>query len=199
MQDRVISHCAEDAKNVTSTTLSTLSACAALIFAPDRHAYDLMAELARHLDFGHVLDYTRLNAVPPRTLPFYLIHNGVADHVKMRLLRGLRATEEPRRRYAPIICIIPQGPRHQMVPQVEMGFDEVLFLSDALGEINKAMTGQLGRELLYIESPQYFGPDRRRLERISRGDPRRVPGGTEHRRIQVLRDPERGIRATYVS
>lgn len=177
----------------------TLADCAALIFAPDGHCFDQMTTLARNLGFGHVLDYTRLNAVPPRTLPFFLIHNGIADHLKQRLLRGLRSTDELRRKYAPIICLIPQGPRHQMVPQVEMGFDEVLFLSDPVGEIGKALTAQLGRELLYIESPQYFGPDRRRLERVSRGDPRRVPGGTEHRRIQVLRDPQHGIRASYVS
>lgn len=177
----------------------TLADCAALIFAPDGHCFDQMTTLARNLGFGHVLDYTRLNAVPPRTLPFFLIHNGIADHLKQRLLRGLRSTDELRRKYAPIICLIPQGPRHQMVPQVEMGFDEVLFLSDPVAEIGKALIGQLGREILYIEAPHYFGPDRRRLERVSRGDPRRVPGGTEHRRIQVVRDPQHGIRANYVS
>ena len=177
----------------------TLADCAALIFAPDGRSFDQMATLARNLGFGHVLEYTKLNAVPPKTLPFFLIHNGIAAHLKQRLLRGLRSTDELRRKYAPIICLIPQGPRHQMVPQVEMGFDEVLFLSDPVAEIGKALLAQLGREVLYIESPQYFGPDRRRLERVSRGDPRRVPGGTEHRRIQVVRDPHRGIRASYVS
>ena len=182
-----------------STDPITLTDCAALIFAPDARSSESMTALARTLSFGHVLEYTKLNDLPPRTLPFFLIHNGIAEHVKQRLLRGLRATEELRRKFAPIICLIPHGPRHLMVPQVEMGFDEVLFLSDPIAEIGKALIGQLGREVLYIESPHYFGPDRRRMERVSRGDPRRVPGGTEHRRIQVLRDPQHGIRASYVS
>jgi hypothetical protein len=117
----------------------------------------------------------------------------------LRLLRGLRSTDEPRRKYAPIICVIPQGPRHKMVPQVEMGFDDVVFLSDPIEQVSKTLTDQLGHEVLYIDSPQYFGPDRRRLERVSRGDPRRVPGGTEHRRIQVLRDPQHGIQVSYVN
>ncbi len=177
----------------------TLTDCAALIFVPDGRSFDQMATLAGTLGFGHVLEHTKLNAVPEKALPFFLIHNGVAGHLKQRLLRGLRATDEPLRKYAPIICIIPQGPRHQMVPQVEMGFDDVVFLSDPIEQISKTFTDQLGHEVLYIDSPHYFGPDRRRLERVSRGDPRRVPGGTEHRRIQVLRDPQRGIAAHYVN
>ncbi|MVT00200.1 hypothetical protein [Devosia marina] len=177
----------------------TLADCAALIFAPDGRHYDHMAALAGTLGFGHVLEHTKLNALPEKALPFFLIHNGVIDHLKQRLLRGLRSTDEPRRKYAPIICVIPQGPRHKMVPQVEMGFDDVVFLSDPIEQVSKTLTDQLGHEVLYIDSPHYFGPDRRRLERVSRGDPRRVPGGTEHRRIQVLRDPQHGIQVSYVN
>ena len=68
----------------------TLADCAALIFAPDGRHFDHMAALAGTLGFGHVLEHTKLNALPEKALPFFLIHNGVIDHLKQRLLRGLR-------------------------------------------------------------------------------------------------------------
>jgi len=171
--------------------------CSALLHAPDEHRRYDMDALVRSMGFGHVLALTELNAVPPRTLPFYFLHGGLPSHVKARLIKGLRSSEELRRRYAPIICVLPHGPRHQIIGQIEMGFDEVVFLNEPVTESARTLTSQLNREVLYIEAPNYFGPDRRRLERISRDDSRRVPGGTMHHRIQVVRDPDRGIRATY--
>jgi hypothetical protein len=183
---------------MTAPDTNSFAKCSALLYAADEHGRLDMENMLRELGFGHVLDINQLNAVPPRTLPFYFLHGDLASHVKLRLLKGLRSSEELRRRYAPIICVLPRGPRHQMISQVEMGFDEVVFLSDPQGDTVRALAAQLGQDLLYIEAPNYFGPDRRRLERVSRGDPRRHQGGMMHHRIQVVRDPDKGIRATYL-
>ena len=177
----------------------SFSKCSALLFAPSAPELAEMEHLVASLGFGHVMPLSQLHAVPERTLPFYFLHDHVPLQNKLKLLRGLRVSEELRRRYAPIICVIPRGPRHQMIAQVELGFDEVIFNSDPLPETIRKLAAQLGQDILYIEAPNYFGPDRRRLERISRGDPRRVQGGTMHQRIQVTRDPEKGIRATYIA
>jgi hypothetical protein len=52
---------------------------------------------------------------------------------------------------------------------------------------------QLQHEMLYVQSEHYFGPDRRRIERVDPQDPRRKPGGASYRKIRVVRDPRLGI------
>jgi hypothetical protein len=47
--------------------------------------------------------------------------------------------------------------------------------------------------MLYVQSEHYFGPDRRRIERVDPQDPRRKPGGASYRKIRVVRDPRLGI------
>lgn len=179
------------------THRSIFEQCTALLHAPDEYRRLDMEALVRVMGFGHVLALAELNAVPAQTLSFYFLHGDLPGHAKTRLIKGLRSSEELRRRYAAIICVLPHGPRHQIIAQIEMGFDEAVFLNDPVSESARTLGSQINCELLYIEAPKYFGPDRRRLERISRDDSRRALGGTMHHRIQVVRDPVRGIRVTY--
>ncbi|NMA98172.1 MAG: hypothetical protein GX970_08690 [Phyllobacteriaceae bacterium] len=175
-----------------SPDATILQKCAAISIAATADDATLMLDLAQHIGFSPVVELGRVAEVGDQ-LAFYMVHNGMADPAKLRLLKTMRAQSEPRRRYAPIICVVPRGPRHQVVPLVEMGFDEVLFFNDSLELMQSKLAAQLNRRLTYVQTQSYLGPDRRRIETVKRDDPRRKYGGSNFRRFHVLRSPEHGI------
>lgn len=174
-------------------TKTILAGCMAVTFGPGAVETAALGDLAKRLGFGAVAAYTPELELPSERLVFYIVHALLPDAGKQRVLRGLRASEHQLRRYAPIICVVPKGPRHQIVPLVQMGFDEVLFLGDQLPDLRRRLTEQLCQDILYVRSERYFGPDRRRIELIDPQDPRRKPGGAFYKRMNVHRDPLTGI------
>ncbi|WP_052951737.1 hypothetical protein [Devosia soli] len=178
---------------VEGDTKTILSACLAVTFAPGAVETAALGDLARRLGFGAVAAYTPDVDIPRERLIFCIVHSLLPDATKQRVLRGLRTSENNLRRFAPIVCVVPKGPRHQIVPLVQMGFDEVLFLGDPLADMHRKLTQQLRQDILYVQTGHYFGPDRRRIELIDPQDPRRKPGGAYYKRLNVHRDPLAGI------
>lgn len=176
-----------------STRTNLLADCAAITFAPNDISATALGTLATKLGFGTVTNYTQFVELPKSKLTYFFIHGQLPDSAKQRIIHGLRKSDIAVRRFAPIVCFVTSGPRHQIVPLVQMGFDEVLFMSDAFSDMSAKLTDQLQHELFYVESDHYFGPDRRRIERVDPNDPRRRPGGAPFRKIRVTRDPHMGI------
>lgn len=178
-----------------------LNQCAAIVFAAGPHGSETLIETARQIGFGHVEDYTRLSRVPQDLLAFYFVHGALPDGAKLRLVRSIRSSTEDRRKYAPIVCVLTGGPRHLIVPHVEMGFDEVLFLTDPQASLVQKLRAQLQQDVLFVETHNYMGPDRRRIEVVDRGDPRRKVSGPAgiFRKIKVWREPASGVSATFIS
>ncbi len=174
-------------------TKTILASCMAVTFGPSAVEMATLGDLAKRLGFGAIVAYQPELELPSDRLIFYIVHGLLPDAGKQRVLRALRASEHKFRRYAPIICVVPKGPRHQIVPLVQMGFDEVLFLGDHLLDLQRKVTEQLCQDILYVKSEHYFGPDRRRIELIDPQDPRRKPGGAFYTRMHIHRDPVTGI------
>lgn len=177
------------------TKVSALHECAAVVFPPSPLHKDAMLALCHSVGFGQAVRDAEIGTIPPNRIVFFFAHGPTPDQQKHRLLQALRTTSNPLRRFAPVICLVPGGPRHQMVPLIDMGFDEVLFLSDPVEDMVTKLSAQLNRPLTYVHTAKYFGPDRRRIELIDRADPRRKPGPGACQKIQVTRDPGRGISA----
>lgn len=177
--------------------VSALHECAAVVFPPSPLHKDAMLALCINAGFGQAVRDAEIGAIPPNRIVFFMAHGAIPDLQKQRLLTAIRTTNNPFRRYAPVICLVPSGPRHQMVPLIEMGFDEVLFLSDPVEDMVTKLSAQLNHPLTYVQTAKYFGPDRRRIEVVDRGDPRRkaIPPAGSFKKIQVTRDPRRGIAA----
>jgi hypothetical protein len=170
-----------------------LADCGAVTFAPNDVSANALSALATKLGFGRVANYTQFAELPKDRLTFFLVHGQLPDGSKQRIIHGLRGSDHIFRRFAPIVCFVTAGPRHQIVPLVQMGFDEVLFVSDGYEDMSHKLAEQLQHEMLYVQSEHYFGPDRRRIERVDPQDPRRKPGGASYRKIRVVRDPRLGI------
>lgn len=178
-----------------TVTGDTIAQCKAVTFASGHATTDLMRELGKKLGFGETIDYPKFAENESKGLNFFLVHGSIPNDNKQRLLRALRSHPEPIRRFAPVVCVLSGGPRHQVVPLVEMGFDEVLFLVDSIESMRAKLNAQLNHRLMYVQTPKYFGPDRRRIELVDRNDPRRKYGGSAFRRIMVVRHPIDGIDA----
>jgi hypothetical protein len=174
-------------------TGETITQCNAVTFASGQATSDLMLELGKKLGFGETIDYPRFAENETKGLNFFIVHGSIPDANKLRLIRALRAHPDVMRRFAPVICVLSGGPRHQVVPLVEMGFDEVLFLVDSMESMRAKLNAQLNHRLMYVQTSKYFGPDRRRIELVDRNDPRRKYGGSAFRRIMVVRHPTDGI------
>jgi hypothetical protein len=173
----------------------SLSACAAVVIATDDGGTASLCALAKAVGFGAALDFRTPSAHTTDLMPFYFLHHTVTDAAKARFLKAIRATEDPRKKYAAVILFLPKGPAHQTVFYVEMGFDDVLFLSESNQTISDRLLQQVGQEVVFVQTGSYLGPDRRRMERIRKDDPRRRPGGSgQYSRLSVLRDPVHGPR-----
>lgn len=178
---------------ILSATTNMLADCGAVTFAPNDASAGALGTLAGQLGFGSVANYTQFADLPKDQLTYFLVHGQLPDGSKQRIIHGLRSSGHIFRRYAPIVCVLPSGPRHQIVPLVQMGFDEVLFVADGVADMKHKLHEQLQHELLYVEATHYFGPDRRRIERVDPNDSRRKHGGSECRKFRIVRDPRMGI------
>lgn len=179
---------------------NALKKCAAVVFAPDASGSAMLVGLATSLGFGYAADYTDVANIPQAALPFFIVHGDLPEPTRIRLLASIRASRQITRKYAPVICVQPSGPRHLIVRLVELGYDEVLFLSDPVDALARKLAEQLRRDVIFVETANYLGPDRRRLEIVDRGDTRRKPGGRGgFRRLNVLRNPDQGISVHYIS
>lgn len=178
---------------ILSDTPNMLADCGAVTFAPNEVSASALGTLAAKLGFGSVANYTQFAELPKNRLTYFLVHGQLPDASKLRIIHGLRGSDHVFRRFAPIICFVINGPRHQIVPLVQMGFDEVIFIADPIAEMTDKLNDQLKHELIYVDADHYFGPDRHRIERIDPNDPRRKPGGSPHKQIRVVRDPRMGI------
>jgi hypothetical protein len=153
-----------------------------------------LGALATKLGFGTVANYTQFAELPKK--PADLFPRPRAD-ARWGQAAHHQWTAQFRPRF-PSLCadrlFVTGGPRHQTVPLVQMGFDEVLFITDPFSDMSHKLSDQLQHELVYVESDHYFGPDRRRIERgrSQRSAPqaRRL---TPISRIRVVRDPRMGI------
>ncbi|MBK1795993.1 hypothetical protein JHL21_15990 [Devosia sp. WQ 349] len=176
-----------------TVTDDTIAQCNAVTFAAGQATSELMREFGKKIGFQETIDYPRFAENEAKGLNFFLVHGSIPDANKLRLIRALRSHPDVMRRFAPVVCLLSGGPRHQVVPLVEMGFDEVLFLVDSVDSMRAKLNAQLNHRLMYVQTSKYFGPDRRRIELVDRNDPRRKYGGSEFRRIMVVRNPTSGI------
>lgn len=175
-----------------------LALCSVITLGINPERGEALVALAHRVGFVHAVEYHHPDGLPKDALSFYFIDGQTPNGVKARLLNSIRSSNNPRRRFAPIVCVVPSGPRHQFVPLIDMGFDEVLFVGDSSESMTHKLVGQLHHELLYVETGRYFGPDRRRIEVIDPADPRRKSSKGSFRKIKVVRDPATGIHASLI-
>ncbi|MET3924115.1 hypothetical protein ABIE28_000224 [Devosia sp. 2618] len=175
-------------------TGSGLLACAAIIIAPNASCSNELLSLAGRVGFGAAVDHDRTVGLDPDLQPYFVMHYAISDTAKASLLCSIRQSSVTKVQYAPIVVIMPDGPFEQTIHYIKMGFDDVISLPEKPRILSTRLAGQVWQDRLYIETEDYLGPDRRRMDLMPHESQNRRQGGSKHARITFVREPGAGIR-----
>lgn len=174
-----------------------LSLCRAYVIAHTSAQNRSLVALAERAGFGFVgtvLGERRVAIEAERgEVVYFLVHHKLSDTTMSSIIRLLRSSEDDAIRYAPIVLVIGDCPFETILKYVKFGYDDIIALPEKRESIVARLQNQLGNEQLYVETDDYLGPDRRRMELAMVGDTRRHPD-TPHVRLTILRTPEQGVR-----
>ena len=179
----------------TGGPLRTLSRCQALVVAHGEQHIQMMLGLCRSVGFTNAADMTKvgLGTVAPGTISYILVHYEMGDEAKKKLIDAIRRAQIGDIRFAPIILFLPDGPYEEVLKYVEMGFDDVVCLPEKRDVLFARLEQQLISEQIYIETPTYIGPDRRRMELPGTVHPDRT-GTHQFGKIVIKRIPGDGVK-----
>jgi PleD family two-component response regulator len=174
-----------------------LSQCRAYVVAQTLPQNRSLITLANRAGFGSVA--TALDGQPLLSgssvseIVFFLLHHQLADGAKLAVIERLRSSVEDTVRYAPIFLIIDDQPFETFLKYVQFGFDDIITLPEKRQILVDRLMGQLNADHVYLESEDYLGPDRRRMEVGTGAGPSRREADTPHVRLTIHRSAERGV------
>ena len=153
-------------------------------------------DLARALGFMPVQRYQGLARAEKQTddtpLVFFLCA-AVPDVGTLKpMADAIRFSPSLKLRFSPLIYFARDPAIDEIKACIKMGFDDVIALPYASGDIGDRIARQVGSIKTYYETSTYFGPDRRNRagsKRSSGSD----HGGGQFRRIEIRRNPDTGI------
>jgi hypothetical protein len=168
---------------------------AAFVVGPRDGAGAALLDLARSIGFASVERYQGLaraeKHVETTPLMFFLCA-AVPDVKTLKpMADAIRFSPSLKLRFSPLIYFARDLSIDTIKLCVSLGFDDVIALPFASGDLRERIGRQVGQTQIYYETATYFGPDRRNRmgEARSAGSDR---GGGQFRRIEIRRSPERG-------
>jgi hypothetical protein len=170
-----------------------LSACKAVVIGKTEAQLGFLKSFANKCGFALVEEPATGDIPSPETMISYvLVHHKVGDEVLGAITRAIRGGGKDVC-FSPIVVIADDCTFEKIAHFVQLGVDDVITLPEKRDVLVQRLCAQLWSEHLYVETENYFGPDRRRLETGSHVDPRRV-GMTSYARFIIQRIPERGTK-----
>jgi hypothetical protein len=91
-----------------------------------------------------------------------------------------------------MVVMLPETSSESVRKFVRMGFDDVVSLPQSQVQLTARLGTQIDRDIVYFETADYLGPDRRRLD--ADGALHRPAGISPHTRLVIRRDPDFGTR-----
>lgn len=173
---------------------SVLAHCVAIVVAQNQVDGAALMRLAERLRFGDIIAWTPTlkHDQFSHRLVFFLVHFDFEDGAKTALLKVLRHSGSVSLCYAPVVVFLRSASGGQVRACVEMGFDDVINVPAEGPEIATRLAAQIGREQLYIETRNYIGPDRHRMDHLAAAaQPRQAE--EPHARLIILRTVEEGV------
>jgi hypothetical protein len=165
------------------------------VVGPKDGATAALADLARGIGFTRVDRYQGLRHAEKQTHATPLLFFFCAAVPDVKTLKAtadaIRFSPTLNLRFSPLIYFA-RDPAIATIKQcIKMGFDDVIALPYAGGDLTERVLRQVGQSLFYYETATYFGPDRR--NRV--GEARSTEsdhGGGQFRRIEIRRNPLTG-------
>lgn len=172
---------------------SILARCLAIVVAPHEAGEKILRQVGHRAGFGTVVAHDAVGPLASQQIPFFLVHHALSDASKRDLLANIRRAAAQNIRFAPVILFLPDGPAEETLRSITMGFDDVISLPERATVLASRLGNQVETKHLYIETANYLGPDRRRMETASVDNAQRHAGGSSHTRVTLMRRPGFGI------
>jgi hypothetical protein len=165
-----------------------LSACKAVVIGTTTGQVRSLVAMARKCGFTLIEDAGSGVAQPKTPITYMFVHYRVGDAVLESIIRTVRKGDR-NTRFSPIIVIANDCDFELILHLVDMGVDDVISLPEKRDMLVQRLASQLWTEHVYVETTDYFGPDRRRLQPPALDEERRSgPAGHAHYHIQRIPD-----------
>ncbi|WP_297105819.1 hypothetical protein [uncultured Devosia sp.] len=168
----------------------------AYVVGPESGPGAALLDVARGLGFAGVSQFSTIAQAEQQTqitpVCFFLFAatenlqslRGVADAVRFSTMRRLR--------FSPLIYFAESPSVEAITACLNMGFDDIITMPFTRKRVLERVARQVGQNLVYFETPSYFGPDRRgRTGSQPRAAGER--GASQYRRLEIVRNLMSGI------
>lgn len=164
---------------------------AAIVVGPLDGPGAALIDLAHRLDFATVQPYggvVQAEQQSIRTPICFFLFAAVPDVGTLRgVAEAIRFCPSRRIRFSPLIYF-SESPQVETINRcINMGFDDIITMPFTRSRVAGRINREIGHNLIYYETPAYFGPDRR--DRVT--GPRRVAEsrvGGQFRRLEIVRN-----------
>ena len=172
-----------------------MQATAYIIGPPDGPGAALTA-LARQLHFAAVLPFSGLAAAEMRmeaTPVCFFLFAAVPDLEALRgVAEAIRFSPSRHMRFSPLIYFADNPSVETIAACINLGFDDIIAMPLIPAQLLPRLERQIGHNLVYYETPFYFGPDRRDRMTAPRRPAESRLGG-QFRRLEIIRHTNSGI------
>lgn len=166
--------------------------CRAIIVAPTPFDSRALAEIAAEVGFGdiaNIFDHTDQSNGLRYPVSYFLVHHRLADTDCADIIDAVRNIDRRGLRLSPLVVMLPETSAESVRKFVGMGFDDVISLPQSQVQLTARLGTQLDRDIVYFETSDYLGPDRRRMDAHAFLHRSAI---SPHTRIVLRRDPEQG-------
>ena len=119
-----------------------------------------------------------------RRLPFFFFHCQLSNDLLRGSLNHIRTDD--RLRFSPAVLIVGECSESEALRYINLGFDDIVVLPEAAKVLERRFTNQMAIPVPYFETATYFGPDRRRSQRLASASNHPGRGSGEHRHVRYL-------------
>jgi CheY-like chemotaxis protein len=156
-----------------------------------------LTDLARSIGFAAVLPFESSAALERHaslTPVCFLLCATVSDVSQLNAVaNAVRFSPSRKVRFSPLIYFAEAPSREEIEGCIGFGFDDVVTMPFTPARLRQRLARQIGVPLVYFETADYFGPDRRgRLPAENLPVERRGPA-TRYRQIEILRTLGKGV------
>lgn len=169
--------------------------CRAFIIAANLRDSMALELTAHHLGFGEVVNGIGRTpgGLSHAAITYFFLDYRMPDEDLLDVIDVVREEKGSSLCYSPVVLFTNDRATETVLRYVRFGFDDVISLPAQRDSLAERLAEQLHNEQLYVETQDYFGPDRRRLDR---GAELRV-GISAHTRLMFERDPRRGVKVLH--
>lgn len=145
-----------------------LEYCVANLVARTEGQTKTLEDLATRAGFGETRTVLSRRAFAANEgkciLNFFFIHYLLGANLMKAVISSIRASGDVEIKFAPIILFTADVSFEDYLDYIRLGFDDVITLPEKREMITSRLANQVGHDIEYYETSDYFGPDRRRME-----------------------------------